>query len=244
MPKKIIGIVSDFDKNEENINTCGSFYRVRENYIEAMEDSYKNEERPIIVIIPYIFNLIKEYSNLCDGILCLGGDDINPEFYNEKITSNKLKINDKRFKFEIEFLSQFLKTGRPFLGICAGMQSLNVTLGGSLYQDISLEFSNGISHLQTSDYSTYHHDINIIEDSKLFKILNKNKISINSLHKQGIKRLGQGLISSAFSSDGVIEAIEKIDHKFCIGLQWHPEYTKSEDDIKIFNSFINAINNN
>lgn len=136
-------------------------------------------------------------------------------------------------------------TGRlPLLGICNGMQLINVLHGGSAIQHIPDEekfMDHEQSHIKGfDDYHRNYHEVVIEKNSQLFAIIGEEKIQTNSSHHQAAKKDGQGLNVCAHASDGIIEAVEKINHPFCIGIQWHPEFDNSQADKKIFEGFVEA----
>ena len=233
LSKKIIGVISDFVKSDNNTILKTPFYRVRQMYVEAIKKYTKNKS--IIMIIPYLEKNIEDYIKLCDGLLLVGGDDIPPEMYGEKTTLKEEQTLKIRYEFEIPFVKKYIKTNKPILGICAGMQVINVALGGTLYQDI--KFISTENHGQKKDFDKPIHNINIEKNSLLYTITKKQKTNTNSMHHQAIKKLGRNLIISAKASDGIIEAVEGRKHNFCIGLQWHPEWQSSEIDNMIFKAF-------
>ena len=195
----------------------------------------------ILIIIPYDLNSIDDYIELCDNVLLVGGDDIPPRLYNQDILFDNVIINNTRFDFEIEFVKKFINKNKPLLGICAGMQLINIVLGGSLYQDIEKQLNiNSKNHIDCENLKNLKHNINIDQSSKLYDILQKSHITTNSIHHQSIKILGNNLKISAESDDNIIEAIEYKNHKFCLGLQWHPEIDPNEHSDKIIKSFIYA----
>lgn len=157
----------------------------------------------------------------CDGLLIPGGDDIDPKFYGQSKSQLCGKQNPLRDQLDPALLKAFLPTGKPILGICRGMQMLNVHLGGTLHQDIkSLQT---VCHQQPKAQTKVVHTANVTEGSRLHRILGKNKIGINSLHHQAADKLGKDLAVCAMSEDGFVEAMELQGHPFCLGLQWHPE---------------------
>jgi len=167
-----------------------------------------------------------------DGILIPGGDDINPKFYkqDEKIKNNYEE--DIKVDFDLWLIEKAIQNNIPLLGICYGLQVMNIYHGGTLFQDLSL-----------CDYSMQHgsysepimHDVNINKNSYLYKIYNNDKISAFSMHHQAICNIGDNLTASAVTNDGIIEAIE-YNNQFNIGLQWHPEEQNNQDIL--WNSFI------
>ena len=126
----------------------------------------------------------------------------------------------------------------PVLGICGGEQLINISLGGTLIQDIKcLEFET-LEHEQLNPRNQTSHQIYIEPKTLLHKIIGENEISVNSAHHQAIDKLGNNLIMSSMSKDGIIESIESSIHKWCVGLQWHPEFLITKADKLIFLDFI------
>ena len=241
MKRKIIGVTIDYDKNYHDNQRYSkqSYYAIRENYINSLLIHNKDL---IIIMIPCVLSMIDWYINQIDGLLLIGGKmDISPKYYNEGVIDQRVVINDHRCDFEIELVRRFVNLNKPILGICGGMQLLNVALCGSLYQDISLINNNRELHLQQNDFSSPQHQVNITKNTKLFNIVKTNQIQTNSSHHQVIKNIASDFIINATSEDGLIEGIEKIDHKFCIGIQWHPEYYVTEYDALICKEFVDTI---
>lgn len=231
MKKPLIGITLD----SENGGNYSKFpwYALRENYLTSISSL-----NSIPIPLFHENNLINSYINLIDGLIITGGDfDIDPSLYNQSIKGSK-NIKNKRTIFEIKIYKKFLKLNKPILGICGGAQLINVATGGTLIQDLN---KNPINHEQLNPRNETSHTININKKSKLFKICNKEKFSVNSAHHQAIEKLGRNFRVSASSSDGVIEGIEHKKHKWCMGLQWHPEFLITDNDLKIFKNFIDNI---
>ncbi len=163
-----------------------------------------------------------------DGFLLSGGNDISPVRYGGDIAYGKLtELTPGREELEYLILSFARQFNAPVLGICRGMQMMNVSLGGSLYEDIADQFKAGdreLIHWQELDYALPTHKVHIDPDSLLGSMLELEEASVNTMHHQGIKTLAPCLRACAWSTDGLIEAIEDPALDFFIGVQWHPEF--------------------
>lgn len=164
------------------------------------------------------------YLNLLDGIIFTGGIDIWPLIYNENPLKETHEISSIRDKYELGLFKRAYETKLPILGICRGLQIANVALGGSLYQDINTQVPDSLGHQPVGiSKDELYHSMNIKRDTKLYNLFQSEDIFVNSNHHQAIKKLGDNLIVSALSEDGIIEAIEASDERFLMGLQFHPE---------------------
>lgn len=187
-----------------------------------------------VLLIPILSeNNMEQIVDYCDALLITGGpNNIYPSYYREKPNSN-VKYEIDEFPLVKKAVTLFSKVEKPILGICAGIQELNVIFGGTLYQNIP----NHYLTKKTSVCTT--HTIKIEKNSFLYKIYKSNKITVNSYHHQAIKDLAPNFSVSAISSDGYIEGIENGN---IIGVQWHPEIMK---DLNFFEKFIDEyINKN
>lgn len=199
----------------------------------------------IPVLLPIINNKedIKEYLNNIDGVIFSGGEDILPENYGEHPINELRAISTERDFFEIELFKLAYNMDKPILGICRGIQLINVASGGCLYQDIYLQRENTLGHSPIEiERNSLYHFIDIEKGNKLFDIFNEEKIMVNSFHHQSIKNVSHEFKITARSCDGIIEAIESKNKKFVIGVQWHPEtlVMNYPEFIKLFKEFINA----
>lgn len=174
-----------------------------------------------ILLFPIVsIKNLEKVCNICDGLIVTGtGNDINPSYYNEVPIEGKSYDIDE-FKLDKSAIEYFYNANKPILGICGGLQSINVYFGGSLNQNID-----------NHDLKNNLHKINIKESSFLYEIYNSNT-NINSFHHQSVKDVAKGFIISAKAEDGTIEAIEKDN---IIGVQWHPE---KMNDLLFFKHFI------
>lgn len=239
-PRPLIGIAPDYKDGCPSGYSTRDYYVLRANYVEMV-----NKAGGAAVILTYDYDLIDSYLESLDGLMVVGGYfDIHPKRYGDTKIHPAVKLNDIRENFEHELGLKAVKTNLPLLGICNGMQLINVLHGGKVIQHIPDE-ENLMNHEQShcaefKDYAAGYHDVAIAKNSKLFSIVGQEKIKTNSSHHQAAKSTGQGLLASAHASDGVIEAVEKTNHPFCVGVQWHPEFAVSEADKKIFAAFVEA----
>ena len=169
----------------------------------------------------------------CDGLLLPGGGDIAPERYGQTPDPKCGKPHLLRDEAEWKMLTAFLPTRRPILGICRGVQVLNVFFGGTLHQDIP-------GHSAFKDRSTGTHDITPVPGTALSAILGEKPLFVNSIHHQAADAVAPELRVCARSGDGTLEALEHRTHPFCLGLQWHPEHLsrKRADQQAIFDAFV------
>lgn len=175
-----------------------------------------------IPILPH-HKEIKNYINLIDGLLLSGGQDIHPSCYDETPSEEIKKSCVKRDKWEMELFQQAYYLDLPVLGICRGMQLMNVALGGTLYQDIEKQFNKNKIHFSKEGNVCIIHIIKIKKNSKLNQILcGMDEIKVNSYHHQAINKLAPPFNVGA-ESNGIIEAIEAPKKDYMIGVQWHPE---------------------
>ncbi len=184
----------------------------------------------------------------CDAVFLTGGDDVIPELYGavKSPLCGKIDPSD-RDRVEWDILDHAYARKLPILGVCRGMQVMNAHLGGTLYQDIEGEMANACKHDFHKDENSNKlrrdfpaHDMHIIPDTLLHNIVGENKISVNSLHHQGVRDLAQKFKKCGTAPDGLIEAIEHLEHPFCIGVQWHPEELGDAPSQKLFQALVFA----
>ncbi len=177
-----------------------------------------------------------------DGVIFAGGNDFDPEIYggDRSLVEEYSREDDDK---SLAILDYTIGLKKPILGICRGMQLINIYYGGSLYDDIGKQFSTQIVH-RGSDKALTYHEINISEGTSLSKIVKSDRIEVNSYHHEGIKDLAEGLSVSATSDDGLIEVIENPYYSYMLGVQWHPELSYENDKYskKILKDFVKHSN--
>lgn len=173
----------------------------------------------------------------CDGLLLPGGGDMDPKFYGQERIPACGEPNLLRDAAEPLLLRAFLAADKPVLGICRGIQVMNAALGGDLYQDIK-----PFEHLPHNDHWAKVHTVTVRRGTLLSRILGQDTVLVNSQHHQAVDRVAPGFTLAALSEDGIVEAIEKPDARFCLGVQWHPEWLSDADPAmqSLFDAFVNA----
>lgn len=175
-----------------------------------------------------------------DGILFAGGEDVDPALYDEPMKYESVHIDRARDDFEFALLDRALDRRLPILGICRGIQMINVKFGGTLYQDIPSDTPTEREHRQPGDRSEATHSVTLTEPESRLASAVEGSCRVNSLHHQAIKRLGRGLKVTAHSEDGLVEAVESAEeYPFLMAVQWHPEEIAGRlEQRKIFEQFI------
>jgi len=236
MKKPIIGISLDLQNdNEEYSYAHFPWYALRAHYSDAVSNA-----GGLPVMLPFDESAIDETLDLIDGLIVPGGDwDIDPTFYGQKIMSDTVIINHRRTAYDMKLMERALDRDMPVLGICYGMQLMNVLAGGSLIQDLPSFRKTDINHEQPHPKNALWHDINIVKNTKLWEIASHaSLVKVNSTHHQAIDMVGKNIMVSATATDGIIEAIESTVHKFAVGVEWHPEYQSIDLDKNIFKELV------
>ena len=184
--------------------------------------------------------------DVCDGILIPGGVDVDPGYFGEEPHPKLGRIDPSRDRTEMQLARWAVEDRKPILGLCRGLQVINVALGGSLYQDLEEQYPDAIKHdyFPNYGYERDHlaHDVTLAKGSRLRHLMELEHISVNSMHHQGIKTLAPALMASAVAPDGLIEAAELAGDHFCVGVQWHPEVVELSDPHTrhVFREFVSA----
>lgn len=228
--RPIIGIAPSFSQNQLKLSN---------DYILAI---IENGAIPVVLPPTADEEVIARYVEMVDGMVFTGGPDIPPHFYLQELHPTTNPMEEARFEFEKRLIPSFYNSGKPIFGICLGMQFVNASLGGSMIQDIPDLVGNQVIHRDGQMYTNFH-QIGIAINSKLRAILATNAAKVLSRHHQAVDRIGASLKPVAWSADGVVEALERIDGPFGLFVQWHPESMRQADrnhrDL-LFRAFIDA----
>ncbi|NDV77378.1 gamma-glutamyl-gamma-aminobutyrate hydrolase family protein [Dysgonomonas sp. 511] len=207
-------------------------------YIQAI---LKAGGTPIVIPVMTDGVVLRDIVKQLDGLIITGGDDIAPSYYNEKEIPKVNEIDSIRDIYDFVLLKLAADRNIPILGICRGMQLINVAYGGSLYQDIPLQAKSDIEHKQKQPRDIVTHDVSIDAGSKLASILGVTNVHTNSYHHQGVKKVAPGFRATAKASDGMVEAIEAYPNRNIIAVEWHPEVQAAAGDttmLKLFSFFM------
>jgi putative glutamine amidotransferase len=181
--------------------------------------------------------------SLADGILFSGGEDVHPRYFNEDIKAGNMTICERRDSFELGLAAKLLPLGIPLLGICRGMQLLNIAAGGNIYQDIGTQYDTSIRHSNPGgSKADIVHRVRVQEATRLGSLYGNIIKEVNSFHHQAVKELAPGFRAAAYSEDGLVEAFELEGDRFLVGVQWHPEmlFEKYPEELVLFRSFIES----
>jgi len=230
MKKPIIGIVPLVDIERES-------YWMLPGYMKGIEQA-----GGIPLMLPLTSNEenLEQLAEEIDGFLYAGGQDISPNLYAQKRSEMCGQCCRERDEMETMLFRMVYEQDKPLLGICRGIQCINVVMGGTLYQDLSSEHPSDTEHHQMPPYDVPVHSVKIIGDSPLYKLLKKETLMVNSYHHQAIKTLAPKLSVMAVSEDSLVEAVYVPNKKFIWGIQWHPElsYLADENSRRIFSEFV------
>jgi putative glutamine amidotransferase len=239
--KPIIGVTPDFNAGDrEDMGGREPTYFLRARYIRAIE-----ELGGVPVILPLVADRRARQSLLSaiHGLLLTGsGPDLHPSHYGERQKYPFKVMAPRRAAFDLDLARSAARSGVPVLGICGGMQTMNVACGGSLFQDIPSQTDHSLAHRQSEPATRLSHSVSIVPNSILGRIVKQRTMRVNSSHHQSVKQAAPGLMVSALAPDGIIEAIESPTHRFFIGLQWHPEFLFDRYPVhrRLFQAFLTA----
>lgn len=234
MRKPIIGVNLDFEEKGGHYSRF-PWHALRTHYFDVL-----SELGATPIGLPSTNMDIDSVLAIVDGLLMTGGNDYDPSLYGEKNTTpDHSKIMTQRSLFDIKIVKSAIIKDTPVLGICGGMQAINIAFGGAIVQHIPHTVETDINH-ESRDATQVAHTVSVEFDTLLHTIVQKETFEVNSFHHQALKTLGKGLRVNARAEDGIIEGIESTQHRFCMGVQWHPEYLVTISDKKIFEAFVKA----
>lgn len=209
---------------------------LRRNYADAV-----SEAGGLPVLLPPVYADASTYLNHLDGLVISGGNfDVDPVLFGAAWRHPSVRTKDERTAFETVMIEGALRRGLPLLGICGGQQLLNIVLGGTLIQHIPDAVQNPLAHEQPNPRDQPGHRVRIVAGTQLHAIVGADELAVNSSHHQAARDVPAGVVVNAIATDGVVEGIEVPLQRFCIGVQWHPEFGLSDGDRRLMAAFVGA----
>lgn len=234
MTQALIGVT--LDSEQPGGYSKFPWYALRQNYCAAVVNA-----GGLPVPLPHEPEQAEAYLDRLDGVIVTGGAfDVDPAMFGADARHATVKTKERRTAFEWALTKGALKRDMPVLGICGGQQLLHVILGGKLHQHIPDEVADALAHEQANPRNEPGHSVRIVPNTLLRRLTRVETMQVNSAHHQAAKDEPKGVVVNATAEDGVIEGIEAPAYRFCLGVQWHPEFEISAGDTRIFAGFLAA----
>jgi putative glutamine amidotransferase len=236
MPTPIIGLTTNNTENKYGFPIAALMH----SYIAAVNEA---GGAPVLIPSGLSEDACQSLLKGLDGILLTGGGDIAVERFGGEPHPRVDGVDPSRDEIEFALLKAVVESGQPFLGICRGLQVVNVALGGTLFTHISDQFPGAIKHDYDSgtERQFLAHTVVLEKNAHLPGILGEIQLPVNSLHHQGVKELAPVLRPAAYAPDGLVEGVELPNHPFGMAIQWHPEWLRDQPATqRLFRAFINA----
>lgn len=237
MRKPLIGLTPIHDTDNHDI-------KMRPTYLKALKAA---GAIPVVMPLEASEEDLKQLAEEFDGFIFTGGPDVHPFLFGEETQAHCGNVSYERDQMELSLLPLILELGKPVLGICRGIQILNIALGGNIWQDIPSQVKQDfpIAHSQPFRYNMPSHTVTLTEGSLLSKLAGEKTLKVNSMHHQAVKDVAPGLTATAYSPDQLVEGVEMPGYPFFLGVQWHPEYLWEKDEMafRLFQNFVDACKN-
>ena len=220
MTVPIIGVTGRMDQSARPPNL--PLIAISPAYVQAVESG---GGAPMVIVPHFEKARLRAVFNHLDGLLLSGGGDISPALFGEEDSGLLWLVDEQRDRAELVLTQWALEEGLPLLGICRGIQVINVAAGGTLIQDIAIQVPDALAHSSVAGRpkESVAHVVEVAEGSRLARLFGAGALGVNSAHHQAAKLVDTSLVITARAPDGVIEGLEAPDHLFCLGVQWHPE---------------------
>ncbi len=229
----IIGITTTHFQQRDPLPGSG----VSEAYIRAVHDA---GGLPLLIPSGMAAGVLETLLGRIDGLLFTGGGDIDPRYFNGRPHNRVYNIIPERDETELSLVRLAAERQLPFLGICRGIQVVNVALGGTLYTDISDQMPGALKH-KYDDRKLLAHSVRVQAGSRLAEILGTTDLQANSLHHQGVDQVASPLAPTAWAPDGLVEGVEIPGHPFGLAVQWHPEWLQERLEMRnLFTALVTA----
>lgn len=232
--KPMIGLTPSHDLTNDDIST-------RPTYLRAIKAA---GGIPVVLPLEVSDDDLEQLVSVLDGFLFTGGPDVHPFHFGEQAQAFCGTVSASRDHQELKLLELIIKARKPLLGICRGIQVINIGLGGDIYQDIPSQFKEefSIAHNQAFSYRLPAHHIEVVPETRLAEIAGTSVMEVNSMHHQAVRNVAPGLMASGYAPNGLVEAVEMPGYPFLMGVQWHPEYLWESDTAarRLFEVFVDA----
>jgi putative glutamine amidotransferase len=234
MTRPVIGLTLDAER--PGGYSKYPWYALRQNYADALADS-----GALPIALPHRAELAADMLDRLDALVVTGGAfDVDPALYGETGRHDTVTLKEGRTAAELALLRGALARGMPVLGICGGQQLLAVALGGTLIQHIPDAVPGALAHEQPNPRHEPGHAVRVVPGTLLHRIVDAETMNVNSAHHQAVRAAGPNAVVNATAPDGVIEGIEDPKRRFCLGVQWHPEFHIDPGDRRIFAALVAA----
>jgi putative glutamine amidotransferase len=234
MTSPLIGITAS---RREVPNSTYAIIGAPESYVQAVRN---NGGIPLVIPTGLTEDDLAAIFAKVDGLVFPGGGDIEPSIFTKETHEKVYGISPERDHLELTLVRWAGEREKPFLGICRGVQVMNVAFGGSLILDIPSHQEGALTH-RNDDWKLLAHEVKVNEETRLAEILGSPIVRVNSLHHQSVKEVAPSLIATAIAPDGVIEALEMPTHRFGVGVQWHPEALQDQAPMRnLFKALVEA----
>ena len=230
----VIGVT--LDAEQPGGYSAFPWYALRANYAGAIAGA-----GGLPLPLPHLPDLTEAFLDCLDALVVTGGAfDVDPALYGDAARHQTVTLKETRTQAEMSLLRGAMARGLPVLGICGGEQLLAVALGGTLIQHIPDAIDAALAHEQPNPRDQPGHQVTLTPGTLLHRIVGAATMQVNSSHHQAVRAAGPNAVVNAIASDGVIEGIEATREKFCLGVQWHPEFLIDTGDRRIFDALIAA----
>lgn len=233
MEKPMIGLLPQWNREKDRLFN-------RRNYFEALEEA---GALPVNLPLTTDPEELRAYALRMDAFLFTGGIDVSPLRYGEELIPELGEVHPQRDQMEALLLPLVMEQGKSIMAICRGIQTINVILGGTLYQDLPTQHSSEIAHQQPAPFDQPGHAVTVLPDTPLAALVGAGELRVNSIHHQAVKALAPLLRPMALSPDGLIEAAWLPGYPYLRAYQWHPEYLCGDNGPHhaLFRDFVESI---
>lgn len=222
MARPVVGVTPNFFDGDRlgAPHPDGSYY-LNEPYVAAVKAA-----GGIPVSLPYLEpgEDVEALLDRLDALVLTGGFDVDMRLFGEELHPEAGRVHPARLQFELDLTRRALARDMPYLGVCLGLQTLNLAYGGGIWQHLPDQVGDGVAHKQKEAERTgFAHPVALTPGTLAHRVMGVDELEVNSLHHQAAGDPGEGLVVSGRSPDGVVEVLERPDRRFCLAVQWHPE---------------------